>query len=178
MVTDTTIVDETLARRMHLAFQANAQPLYGYLLKLTHGQRELAEDLLQETMLRAWNKLAELPTDASVIRRWLFIVARHLVIDRVRARQSRPAEICTEDISWARSTDDAFDGLMDSFTVRDALRRLTPEHRRVLVELYYSDASVAEVASRIGIPPGTVRSRSFYALRAARGLLSEVDTAA
>jgi RNA polymerase sigma-70 factor (ECF subfamily) len=162
--------DVDLERRMRAAFRANAQPLYYYLLRLTRGQAETAEDLLQETMLRAWSKLSELPTDASVIRRWLFTVARHLAIDLIRARLARP-EVYGVDISWAHAPDDPFEGLSYKYLLHDTLRRLTPEHRTVLVELYYGGASVAETATRIGIPEGTVRSRSFYALRAARGIL-------
>ncbi|MFY1672092.1 sigma-70 family RNA polymerase sigma factor [Plantactinospora sp. WMMB334] len=163
--------DSTLERRMLEVFQANSQPLYYFLLRLTRGQAETAEDLLQETMLRAWRKLAELPTEASAIRRWLFIVARHLAIDLARARQARP-EVLGVDTSWACAPDDAVDWLPDRIVLHDALRKLTPEHRTVLVELYYDDASVAQAATRIGIPEGTVRSRSFYALRAARGILA------
>ncbi|WP_432990739.1 sigma-70 family RNA polymerase sigma factor [Dactylosporangium sp. CA-233914] len=167
--------DVHLQNRMRAVFQTNARPLYYFLHRLTRGQSEMAEDLLQETMLRAWRNLADLPTDATAIRRWLFIVARNLAIDLARARLARPMEIHGVDVSWVRSPDDAFEGLLDRSRLHDALCKLTPEHRTVLVELYYRDASVTEAAKRIGIPEGTVRSRSFYALRAARGVLSGVD---
>jgi RNA polymerase sigma-70 factor, ECF subfamily len=169
--TDRAEVDTHPERRMQAIYQANAQALYSFLLRLTRGQAEAAEDLLQETMLRAWRKLEELPADALVVRRWLFTVARHLAIDVGRARQARP-EVFGLDLSWLQSPEDAFEGLSDRFVLHDVLRDLTPEHRTVLVELYYGGASVAEVATRIGVPEGTVRSRSFYALRAARGLLA------
>nr|WP_230415041.1 sigma-70 family RNA polymerase sigma factor [Micromonospora tarapacensis] len=160
---------------MRAIFAANSQPLYSFLLRLTRGQRELAEDLMQETMLRAWRRLEDLPEEADTVRRWLFIVARHLVIDAARARAARPAEIYGIDVAWMPSPDNAFEEIVDRFALADALRQLTPEHRAVLVELYYGGASVAEAATRIGIPEGTVRSRSFYALRAARGVLGSVD---
>ncbi|MDQ7905722.1 sigma-70 family RNA polymerase sigma factor [Phytohabitans sp. ZYX-F-186] len=166
-----TTVDPHLERRMRALVAANGQPLFYFLLRLTHGQYELAEDLLQETMLRAWRNLAELPAEPPTVRRWLFTVARHLAVDSARARQARPPEVYGVDLSWVRAPDDAVDGLLDRFAVVDALRGLTAEQRAVLVELYFGGASVAEVAARIGIPEGTVRSRSFYALRAARGHL-------
>ncbi|MGC4747926.1 sigma-70 family RNA polymerase sigma factor [Micromonospora sp. DT201] len=179
MTSDVCVADRSdreahLERRMREVFQANAQPLYYFLLRLTRGQAGTAEDLLQETMLRAWRKLDDLPDDATTIRRWLFIVARHLAIDLARSRQVR-SEISGVDISWASSPDDTFETLSDKLALHTVLRKLTPEHRTVLVELYYRDASVAEVAARIGIPEGTVRSRSFYALRVARGILAEAD---
>ncbi|MEV6810999.1 sigma-70 family RNA polymerase sigma factor [Micromonospora sp. NPDC051296] len=163
------------ACRMRAIFTANAQPLFHFLLRLTRGQRELAEDLLQETMLRAWRRLGELPVEADTVRRWMFIVARHLAIDAARARAARPAEVYGVDVGWMPSPDNAFDGVVDRYALADALCRLTSEHRAVLVELYYGGASVAEAANRIGIPEGTVRSRSFYALRAARGFLDNAD---
>ncbi|WP_434740460.1 sigma-70 family RNA polymerase sigma factor [Micromonospora sp. SH-82] len=174
--TDTDIdTDADRERRMQAVFSANAQPLYYFLLRLTRGQREVAEDLLQETMLRAWRRLPDLPDEAEMVRRWLFIAARYLAIDAARAKSSRPTEVYGVDVSWAPAPDGAYDDLLNRFTLADALRKLSPEHRTVLVELYYGDASAAEAAARIGIPEGTVRSRSFYALRAARGILSGVD---
>ncbi|GAA5179123.1 sigma-70 family RNA polymerase sigma factor [Rugosimonospora acidiphila] len=158
-------------RRMQTIFTANARPLRRFLLRQTHGLVEAAEDLLQETMLRAWRKLEELPENAESVRRWLFTVARNLAIDAARAKLSRPVEVCGEDVTWVRSTEDTFEELLDRATLRDALLRLTPEHRTVLVALYYRDASVAEAAEGIGIPEGTVRSRSFYALRTVREYL-------
>jgi RNA polymerase sigma-70 factor (ECF subfamily) len=162
----------TRERRMQVLFQANARPLRRFLLRLTHGQHEATDDLLQETMLRAWRKVAELPAESEPVRRWLFTVARNLAIDAARARLARPVEVCGDDVTWVGSTEDVFDGLLDRHLLRDALLRLTPEQRTVLVALYYCDASVAEAAAGIGIPEGTVRSRSFYALRTVREILS------
>jgi RNA polymerase sigma-70 factor (ECF subfamily) len=157
--------------RMQEIFTANVRPLRRFLLRQTHGHAETAEDLLQETMLRAWRKVDELPDNPESIRRWLFTVARNLAIDAARARQSRPVEVCGEDVTWVRSAEDTFDGLLDRAALRQALLQLSPEHRTVLVALYYRDASVAEAAEGIGIPEGTVRSRSFYALRTVRDII-------
>jgi RNA polymerase sigma-70 factor (ECF subfamily) len=158
-------------RRMREIFTANVRPLRRFLLRQTHGQAEAADDLLQETMLRAWRKVDELPQNAESIRRWLFTVARNLAIDAARARQSRPVEVCGEDISWVGAIEETYDGLLDRVALRDVLLQLTSEHRAVLVALYYRDATVAETAERIGIPEGTVRSRSFYALRTVREII-------
>ncbi|MFV2099680.1 sigma-70 family RNA polymerase sigma factor [Micromonospora sp. LOL_024] len=167
--------DTDAVGRMRAIFAANSQPLLSFLLRLTRGQRELAEDLMQETMLRAWRRMADLPAEADTVRRWLFIVARHLMIDAARARAARPTESYGVDVGWMPSSDNAFEEIVDRLALSEALRRITPEHRAVLVELYYGGATVAEVADRIGIPEGTVRSRSFYALRAARGFLDRGD---
>jgi len=57
----------------------------------------------------------------------------------------------------------------------EALDRVSPEHREVLVELYYRGRSMAETAKELGVPPGTVKSRSYYALRALRAVMGGPD---
>ncbi|NLU79480.1 sigma-70 family RNA polymerase sigma factor [Micromonospora sp. HNM0581] len=156
---------------MSVIARANTQPLLFFLLRLTRGQYELAEDLLQETMLRAWRRLDELPDDPVAVRRWLFTVARNLVVDTARARLARPAEVYGLDLDWVPSPEDPYERLVDRYALDGALRNLSTEHRTVLVDLYYGEATVAEVAARMGTPEGTVRSRCFYGLRAARGIL-------
>ena len=158
--------------RMQAVFDANAKPLLKFLMRLTNGHQEAAEDLLQETMLRAWRNVDQLPGDETSIRRWLFIVAKHLAIDAVRARQVRPAEVSGETVAWAANLEDVFEGLLDRHVLRDALLRLTPAHRTVIVELFYGGSSITELAERRGVPAGTARSRAFYALRAMRATLN------
>ncbi len=158
-------------RELH---RAHAKPLFRFLLRLTLGDRDAAEDLLQETMLRAWRKLDLLPDDVQAMRPWLFTVARNVAIDGARARHARPDEI-DADISWLSSPSDEFERLLTTQALRQALLQLSPQHRTVLVELYYRGASVAEAAARIGVPEGTIRSRSFYALRALRSIIVDAD---
>ncbi|MFI6244349.1 sigma-70 family RNA polymerase sigma factor [Micromonospora sp. NPDC050795] len=159
-------------RRMGVIFQANAAPLRQYLVRLTRGQYEAAEDLLQETMLRAWRKMDDLPDDDVLVRRWLFTVARNLSIDAIRAKKARPAEVYGDLGVCTAPVEDDVDRLLDRQVLRDALLRLTDQQRAVLVALYCRDASVADTAVGLGIPEGTVRSRSFYALRTVREMLS------
>ena len=67
--------------------------------------------------------------------------------------------------------EDQIDLLLNARAVRDALASLSPEHRGVLVELYYRARSPAEIATELGIPEGTVKSRTYYALRRLRAAL-------
>ena len=62
--------------------------------------------------------------------------------------------------------------------VAEAVTRLSPEHRAVLVECYYRGQPVAEAARRLGVPEGTVKSRTHYALRALRLALQEMGVGA
>jgi RNA polymerase sigma-70 factor (ECF subfamily) len=160
---------------MQAVCDAHARPIYRFLLRLTLGDREAAEDLLQETLLRAWRNEADLPGEVETLRPWLFTVARNLAIDAGRYKQTRPTEVGGDDITRIPVATDAFDRLLTAATVRQALLELSPEHRTVLVELYYRGASAAETAARTGIPEGTVKSRAHYALRALRNVLASAE---
>jgi RNA polymerase sigma-70 factor (ECF subfamily) len=157
---------------MQALHDEHAQALWGFCLHLTHGDRERAEDLVQETLVRAWRSPRVLDGSTSSTRAWLFTVARHLVIDDWRSARSRHEFAAAEPPETPAA--DRTDELLESWLVADALARLSPEHRAVIVECYYRGRSVAEAADRLEIPPGTVKSRTHYALRALRLALQEM----
>ncbi|WP_436786755.1 sigma-70 family RNA polymerase sigma factor [Yinghuangia sp. YIM S10712] len=164
--------DEAVIRALYLE---HAGPLLGYTLRLTSGDRPWAEDVVQETLLRAWRNPDALDPARGPVRGWLCTVARNLVIDGGRARRARPPE--TGDAPLLAVADeraeDEFDRALLSWEVAEALGALTPEHRAVLLETYYRGRSVAEAAKVLGVPEGTVKSRTYYALRALRVALEE-----
>ncbi|WP_149203138.1 sigma-70 family RNA polymerase sigma factor [Actinotalea subterranea] len=152
----------------------HAQPLWGFVLRLTGGDRSRAEDVVQETFLRAWRSPQVLTGTSGGVRAWLFTVARHIVIDEWRSGRSR-RELPTAEIPEPREpAGSATDDLLEGWLVADALARLSAEHRDVVVLCYYGGCSVAEAARRLGIPEGTVKSRTFYALRQLRLVLQEM----
>ena len=159
--------DEELVRAL---YAEHAAPLLRYAVHLMNGDRQRAEDIVQETLLRAWQHpeaIADRPA-----RPWLFAVARNLAIDSYRARKARPHEVGEAALEVLPATDDP-ERALESWAVADALSALRPEHRRVLLETYYRGKSVADAASSLGVPAGTVKSRTFYALRALRLALEE-----
>jgi RNA polymerase sigma-70 factor (ECF subfamily) len=163
------VADEQLIRAL---YAEHGGPLLGYVQRLTGGDRQSAEDIVQETLLRAWRNPGALA--GRPVRPWLFTVARNLVVDTYRARRARPTEVGDPGLhasSWV-AADDA-DRALESWTVADALSTLRPDHRQVLVETYYLGRSVAEAAAELGIPAGTVKSRAYYALRALKLALEE-----
>ena len=162
--------DEELVRAL---YAEHAGPLLGYVLRLTGGDRYRAEDVVQETLLRAWRHPEALAASDGSPRPWLYTVARHLVVDGVRARNARPIETSGEHLVDVALDDDELDRALTSWEVADALTTLTPDHRAVLVETYFRGRSVAEAATVLGIPAGTVKSRTYYALRALRLALEE-----
>jgi RNA polymerase sigma-70 factor, ECF subfamily len=159
--------DEDLVRALYVE---HAAPLLRYALRMTDGDRQRAEDIVQETLLRAWmhpEAIADRPA-----RPWLFAVARNLAVDAHRARKARPHEVGESALSLVAVPDEA-DRVLESWAVADALAALRPDHRRVLLETYYRGKSVAEAAAVLGVPAGTVKSRAFYALRALKLELEE-----
>lgn len=165
-------------RRMQELYEAHGGPLYRFILRLTLGERQAAEDLVQETLLRAWRKRDELTADVATLRPWLFTVARRLAIDAIRAKRARPPEVGVADMSDFTTGDDAIDRMLDTQVVRLAMQQLSPEHRGVLIEIYYRGRSVAEAATLLGIPEGTVKSRTYHGLRALRAALDAAQSRA
>jgi RNA polymerase sigma-70 factor (ECF subfamily) len=161
------VSDESLVRAL---YDEHAAPLLRYAMRLTDGDRQRAEDIVQETLFRAWRHpeaIADRPA-----RPWLFAVARNLAVDAHRARKARPQEVGDGALELVPVPDQA-ERVLESWAVADALSALRPEHRRVLLETYYLGRSVAEAAAVLGIPAGTVKSRAFYALRALKLALEE-----
>ncbi len=153
-------------------YDAHALALLGYALRLCDGDRARAEDLVQETLVRAWRHLDVLDPSAAPVRPWLFTVAQHLAIDAYRARRARPPEVGEAALAAVPGLDE-LEKTLDRIVVIDALGSLSPEHRAVIVETYYRGRTVAEAARGLGIPPGTVKSRCYYALRALKLALAE-----
>jgi RNA polymerase sigma-70 factor, ECF subfamily len=161
---------------MRELYSEHAGVLLGYVRRLVGGDSSRAEDVVQETLLRAWQHPESLRTgrgDGSSVRAWLLTVARHLVIDGERRRRARPHEVELLPGTERAVEEPAFDQVLAAWEVADALASLSPEHRAVVVALYYRDRSVADTARELGVPEGTVKSRAYYALRALRAACEE-----
>ena len=161
--------DEEFVRAL---YEQHARPLLGYALRLSGGDRQRAEDVVQETLFRAWRHPEALERTPDAVRPWLFTVARNIAVDHYRARRARPVEAGPSGLEVI-PVDDDVDRALEAWQVTDALASLSGDHRRVLVETYYKGRSVAEAAATLGIPAGTVKSRTYYALRALRLVLEE-----
>jgi RNA polymerase sigma-70 factor (ECF subfamily) len=161
--------DEALVREL---YDEHAGVLLGYVRRLVGGDNARAEDVVQETLLRAWQHPEAFRGDRPV-RAWLLTVARNLVIDGERRRRARPHEVELSPGHDGGADEPAFESVLAAYEVADALGSLSAEHRSVVVELYYRDKSVAEAARTLGVPEGTVKSRAYYALRALRAACEE-----
>jgi RNA polymerase sigma-70 factor, ECF subfamily len=156
-------------------WRTHGSALLRFAQKLTLGDRQRAEDIVQETLLRAWRHPEVLGTGRTPIRPWLFTVARRIAIDMWRAR-ARTDEITDGTQPDLPDPTDCIERAITALDVRAALATLSPAHRQIITEIYYNNHSVAETAAILGIPPGTVKSRAHYATRQLRHALTPTPT--
>ncbi|MFE2541666.1 sigma-70 family RNA polymerase sigma factor [Actinacidiphila glaucinigra] len=147
----------------------NRHSLVSYAEKML-GDRGLAEDIVQETTIRAWRNIDRLLGMEGSVRGWLFTVTRHLAVDWVRKPHARK-EVVGVTYSDPVTQSDATEAVRDALVVKPLLRRLSPEHRAVLVHIYLCDRSIQETAGILGVPAGTVKSRQHNALRKLRSVV-------
>jgi RNA polymerase sigma-70 factor, ECF subfamily len=155
----------------------HAVALWRFSLRLVGHDEARAEDVVQETMLRAWRHRSILESSPPALRAWLYTVARNIVTDEWRRQRTR-RETPVAEVPERSTGDETIDHLLLSWVVAEAITRLSPEHRAVLLECYYRGQPVAEAARRLGVPEGTVKSRTHYALRALRLALEEMGVTA
>jgi RNA polymerase sigma-70 factor, ECF subfamily len=151
------------------AYSAHSGELYGFALR-SLGDAGLAEEAVQETFLRAWRAGDRFDARIGSLRTWLFAILRNVVIDLARARASRPG-VSQETVE---PSVEPFEEALLSWQVEEAMRRISEDHRRVLVETYYRGRPYSEVAAELGVPEGTVKSRVYYGLQALRVVLEKM----
>lgn len=139
--------------------------LWRFVIGLTK-DHAAADDIVQETLIRLWKHPAVLQRTEPAVRSWLFTVAHHLVIDDRRSARKR------HELAGDRPPEtvvaEQTDRILDAWLIADALSGLSPEHRDVIVRAYYHRETTTEIAQRLNIAEGTVKSRLHYALRAMR----------
>jgi RNA polymerase sigma-70 factor, ECF subfamily len=162
--------DEQMTRAL---FAEHGRAMQLYAMRLL-GDRELAEDVVQEALIRIWRHPEVLTNGQGSVRGWLRTTVRNIVISWARARAVRPREI-PESPTNPAAVDDHAAAVVASVAVHAALDTLTPEHRAVIEQLYLHGRDMEEVARILDVPKGTVKSRAYYALRALRRAMQPDD---
>jgi RNA polymerase sigma-70 factor (ECF subfamily) len=161
--------DDTTIRVLYETYHA---PLLSFVLRLAGGDRPHAEDVVQETMVRAWLEAGRLDLSGPSLMPWLTAVARRIVIDEHRRKRARPA-VAGENSVADMPVDDDTAATVLRVAVTAAMRELTSSHRQALNETILRDQTANQAAMALGIPVGTVKSRVHYALRVLEVVLVE-----
>jgi RNA polymerase sigma-70 factor (ECF subfamily) len=148
-----------------------AGPLYVFAYRRL-GDKQAAEEVVQDTLLRAWRSADRYDADRGPVAAWLFAIARNLVIDHERRRNSRPRTV-TLPTAVPEPTGE-IERMLETWQVADALAGLSAPHREVILSCHYRGHTITETAAVLGVPEGTVKSRLYYALRALRLRLEEM----
>lgn len=167
-------MDDPEAAMMRVLYDEHADALWRYALRLT-GDRARAEDVVQETLLKAWRH-PHVTADADrSARAWLFTVARNMIIDERRSARFRneASEPVPDDVA-DRASSEEVDTALNRILLSTALGQLSEEHRAVVRRAYYQGWTTAQISADLGIPEGTVKSRLHYAMRALRLGLQEM----
>ncbi len=137
----------------------------------------LAEDVCQEAFVRLWRKAGSFQPERGTFSAWLFRTAANLAFNRLALRSSTEVQIENWDLRSNKNPEETVDAAVTherSRLLHQALQRLSPGDRAIIVLRQLEDRSVAEVADLLGIPEGTVKSRLHYAMHRLRGLLEGV----
>ncbi|XVQ15221.1 sigma-70 family RNA polymerase sigma factor [Spirillospora sp. CA-255316] len=159
--------DDSFSRTL---YERHGTVLLTFAVQLCNGDRHLAEDIVQETALRAWQHRGILDPTTDRVRTWLFTVAHRLVIDNHRARQARPPEADDHEPPEL-AVPDPTEHLVTLWAVLPSMTGLSQQQREVLIRTHYLGYSVEQAAAILGLAPGTVKSRVHYAMRALRASL-------
>lgn len=154
------------------AYEEHSPTVYGYLLRMLRNEAE-AQDVLQETFLQAWKQAARFEGARGTIAGWLLMMARSRALDRLRAAKTRSkyeVEAVRVPVAeeWRHSS-------FDAEKAKKALGRLPAEQRDAIELAYFGDLSQSEIASALGVPLGTVKTRIMLGMRKLRNLTNRAE---
>jgi RNA polymerase sigma-70 factor, ECF subfamily len=164
--------DET-GEAMRSLYRHYGGELYGFALNAL-GDRGAAEEIVQEVFLRAWRHADSYDPTRAAVRTWLYQITRHAIIDARRRAAVRPGLPLHEPESDVTAGGASLEQAMLGWQVAAALERLTPEHRQMIRMAQFRGLTMREIADHTGLPLGTVKSRTWYALRSLRLVLEEM----
>lgn len=168
-------------------YDTYAQPLHRFVHRRT-GDPELAQEVVQDVMVRVWQAAPRFDPSLGTFRAWVFRIARNALTDEVRRAGRRPRVV--GPLEWHDREDgqvsavtlasvgdpagDDVEAFLRSWLIRTALERLSTDHRTVVDLVHLRQLTIAQAAERLGIPEGTVKSRCFYALQNLRTAFQEL----
>jgi RNA polymerase sigma-70 factor (ECF subfamily) len=161
---------------LRAAYTAHGPEIYRFALRGL-GDVGMAQDAVQETFLRAWQSASRYDPTLASPRVWLFAIARNVLIDLHRRRSKASwAQVTKEGVNDGPGpvVVDASEAVLARAVVQEALSRLSPDHRQVIVETYLRGRSYEDLGAESNVAAGTLRSRMFYALKSLRATMEEM----
>jgi RNA polymerase sigma-70 factor, ECF subfamily len=156
-------------------YRRYAPELFGFATSALGGDRELAEEVVQDVFAQLWRHAGDYDQRRASVRTWLYAIARNRIIDAHRRAAARPKRAEDNSFDTAAEVDAALDQAVLRWQVTAALARLSPSHREVIRLAHYGGLTMREIAERTGVPLGTVKSRTSYALRHLRLIFDEME---
>ena len=135
------------------------------------GNNGLAEEMVQDCFIRLWRSAGQYNPGRASVGTFLFVIARSAALD-LRKRPSSRELLPLEEV-YAPPQFDNVEQVLDSLIMREALDTLSIAHRQVLRLAHDQDLTQSQIAERLGLPLGTVKTRMFHAMRALRAALDE-----
>jgi RNA polymerase sigma-70 factor, ECF subfamily len=173
-VSRATSASNSEAALMKALYDEHAGALWRYALRLTNDAAR-AEDVVQETLLRAWQHPEVMTDSERSPRAWMFTVARNMIIDERRSPRFRNfGGSLDEEGAPEQPAPDEVDAALDRMLIADAMAQMSADHRAVVERSYYRGWTTAQIAADLDIAEGTVKSRLHYAMRAMRLTLQEM----
>jgi RNA polymerase sigma-70 factor, ECF subfamily len=155
-------------------YRRYAGELFGFAASAL-GDREQAEEVVQDVFAQLWRHAGDYDARRASVRTWLFAIARNRIVDAHRRAAARPKRAEGDPLESAAEIDAALDHAVLRWQITAALARLSPAHREVIRLAHYGGLTMREISERTGIPLGTVKSRTSYALRSLWLILDEVE---
>ncbi|MFC7678537.1 RNA polymerase sigma factor SigY [Paenibacillus sp. GCM10028914] len=155
-------------------FQQHYSFLYKYLLKVTMN-KAIAEDIAQDTMIRCMENIGRY-NGSSSFSSWMITIATRMYIDKVRRRKREQKWILNEQIQGIRKMRWQLESRNEDWSdFMDSLSRLSDDHRIAILLKHYYGYSYEEIGDMLGVPAGTVKSRTAYGIKTLRKEMSNND---
>jgi RNA polymerase sigma-70 factor (ECF subfamily) len=152
-------------RAIGLLLARHQQTVYRFVLRLI-ADRTIAEDIVSEVFIELWRQASRFEGRAR-LSTWLLAIARNKALSAMRHRVDQQLEdgVAKAIADDAATAEDTLDAAARSTVLRNCLKQLSPAHREIIDLVYYHEKSVEEVATIVGAPAATVKTRMFYARR-------------